>query len=98
MPYKLSVEAALNLKDILKYGQLNFGERQALKYQNSLKRVFELLADMPSLGRKSERGAKNEHRFIHGKHVIYYSVASDRILIENIIFGPIITDIWGEDL
>jgi hypothetical protein len=52
---------------------------------------------MPTLGRKSERGRSNEHRFLHGSHVIYYRIDSEEIVIENIIYGPIITDIWGSE-
>jgi len=51
---------------------------------------------MPILGRKSERSNTNEHRFLHGSHVIYYCIEPDEIVIENIIFSPIITDIWGD--
>ncbi len=49
---------------------------------------------MPTIGRKSERGGKNEHRFLHGSHVIYYRIEADQIVIETIIYSSIITDIW----
>jgi len=49
---------------------------------------------MPTIGRKSERGSKNEHRFLHGSHVIYYRIEADKIVIETIIYSSIITDIW----
>ncbi len=52
---------------------------------------------MPGLGRKSQRGRENEYRFIHGKHVIYYSVEPDKIIIERIIYGPVLTDVWGNE-
>lgn len=71
MRYRLSEKAAVDLEDILTEGVLTFGELQALKYQDSFKRTFELLAYMPTLGRKSERSGTNEHRFLHGSHVIY---------------------------
>ena len=51
---------------------------------------------MPKLGRKSERSDAKEHRFLHGSPVIYYRIEPDEIVIENIIYGPIITDIWGD--
>jgi toxin ParE1/3/4 len=96
MQYRLSEKAAGDLEDILVEGILTFGELQALNYQDSFKRTFELLANMPTLGRKSERIKANEHRFLHGSHVIYYRIDPEEIVIENIIYGPIITDIWGD--
>lgn len=96
MRYRLSLQARNDLKDILKEGILTFGELQALKYQDSLQRTFQLLAYMPNIGRKSERDKENERRFLHGKHVIYYRVEPEQIVINAIIYGPIVTDIWGE--
>lgn len=96
MRYRLSQKAVVDLENILIEGILTFGELQALKYQDSFKKTFDLLAYMPILGRKSERSNTNEHRFLHGSHVIYYRIESDEIVIENIIYGPIIKDIWGD--
>jgi len=77
-------------------GILGFGGLQALKYQDSFKRTFDLLAYMPSIGRKSERNSITERRFLHGSHVIYYRLEAEDIVIETIIYGPIIIDIWGD--
>ncbi len=95
MRYRFSGQAEKNLEDILVEGILTFGDLQALKYQDSFKHVFELLAYMPTIGRKSERGRENEHRFLHGSHVIYYRTDSDEIIIETILHGAVIKDIWG---
>lgn len=97
MRYRLSERAKGALKAILLEGLEVFGEIQALKYQDTLKRTFELLAYMPAIGRRSERDGKDEYKFPHGKHVIYYRVEQDEIVIENIVFGPTITDLWGDD-
>jgi len=51
---------------------------------------------MPTIGRKSERGVVNEHRFLHASHIIYYRIEDNQIVIEAIIFGSIIADIWGD--
>ncbi|NOY85523.1 MAG: type II toxin-antitoxin system RelE/ParE family toxin [Nitrospirae bacterium] len=83
-----------DLEDIIIEGIHTFGELQALKYQDSFQKIFDLLAYMPTIGRKSERGSKNEHRFLHGSHVIYYRIEADKIVIETIIYSSIITDIW----
>ena len=97
MPYRLSRQAAQDLEDILFEGFLNFGEYQAMRYSTSLHRTFDLLADMPMIGRRSERGHENERRFVHNTHVIYYRIADDGIIIQTLIYGPLIQDIWGKD-
>lgn len=60
MQYKLSLQAETDLEDILIESILTFGELQALKYQDSFHKTFQLLAYMPGIGRKSERD--NEKR------------------------------------
>ena len=95
MRYRLSEQAETDLEDILIEGLLTFGELQALKYQDSFKRTFDLLAYMPHVGRSSERGREDERRFVHGSHVIFYRLEPDWIVIETIIYGPLITDPWG---
>ena len=96
MRYRLSQQARSDLKDILIEGILNWGDTQSLRYQDSFRRTFELLASMPTLGRRSERGYDDEHRFLHGKHVIYYRIEPDQIVIQTIIYGGLITDLWGD--
>lgn len=96
MQYRLTLQARNDLEDILIEGILTFGDLQALKYQDSLQKTFQLLAYMPNIGRPSERDKENERRFLHGKHVIYYRIETEQIVINAIIYGPIITDIWGE--
>lgn len=96
MRYRLSEQAANDLKDIMIKGIVKWGEQQALKYQDSFACTFELLASMPGLGQGSERGYQDEHRFPHGRHVIYYRVEEDQIVIQSIIHGVLITDRWGD--
>lgn len=97
MPYRLTRQAELDVEDILVQGILTFGEFQAARYQASLFRTFELLSDMPLLGRKSERDHPTERRFVHNSHVIYYLIESDGVLINTIVHGALILDIWGDD-
>lgn len=96
MPFRLSAQAEQDIQDILAHGILNFGEYQAARYQASLYRTFDLLSDMPLIGRQSERRKMNERRFVHNTHVIYYAVHEDGIVIETIVYGSLITDIWGD--
>ena len=47
MRYRLSQKAVADLENILIEGILTFGELQALKYQDSFKKIFDLFACMP---------------------------------------------------
>jgi len=96
MHYRLSEQAERDLEEILIEGILTFGELQALKYQDSFKRTFDLLAYMPKIGRKSERGHENEHRFVHGSHVIYYRIDPSEVVIETLIKASLVIDSWGD--
>ena len=96
MRYSLTREAEWNLEEIFVEGIIKFGEIQALKYQESFSRTFELLSELPRLGRGSERGIVNEHRFLHGVHVIFYQIEADWIVITALVDGRCITDSWGD--
>ncbi|MBB34312.1 MAG: hypothetical protein CME88_08410 [Hirschia sp.] len=60
-------------------------------------RTFELLAEAPLIGRIREPGRDHARRFVHNTHVIFYSLEEGGVLIETIIYGPMIRDVWGED-
>ena len=94
MRYRLTRQAESDLEAILLEGILQFGEIQAQKYQESFKRTFELLAYMPEIGRKNEN--RNEHRFLHSAHVIYYRIEPSEIVITKLIKGVMIRNLWEE--
>ena len=95
MPYHLSEIAEFDLECVFLEGIELFGEIQALRYHDSFHRTFELLAFMPSIGRQSERNIPGEKRFVHGSHVIYYRIEPEAIVIQSIVYGPAIANIWG---
>ena len=97
MPYRLSTGAVADLEAILIEGITTFGQEQAFKYQISFRHIFELLASAPRLGRRAGPANEIQRRFVHGSHVIFYRIETDAIEIERIIYGPLITDVWGED-
>ena len=96
MPYRFTAEAAGDLRNILAEGILTFGEHQARKYQESLHRVLDLLGELPALGRRSERSASGEHRFLHRSHVIYYRIDATGIVVQRVIHSASIDDVWGD--
>ena len=85
MRYEVSPEAANDLIEISVYGILNFGEARARKYLAALENTFEVIADIPRLG--TEYGSDTFRRFAHGKHVIYYEIFEDRVLIVRVLHG-----------
>ena len=96
MPYKLSPQAAVDLKELLIDGVLKFGRPQAVKYQKALHSTFEALAAMPLMGRVSERQLPHEHRWTNGPYVIYYTVHEDGIVIRDIVPSVMVKDAWGD--
>ena len=96
MPYSVSVEAAEQLENIFIYGVQEFGKPQAAKYQQSFHSMFEALAAMPCMARISERCRPEERRFLHGSHVIYFTVHETGIVIREIVHGAMVKDPWGD--
>ncbi len=84
MPYRLTAEAARDLISLTEYGIETFGQAQALRYHNALERTFELLADMPAIGRADEYHP-GHYRFFHGRHVIIYRSKSDGVVIARLL-------------
>ncbi|MEX6506514.1 type II toxin-antitoxin system RelE/ParE family toxin [Jiella sp. M17.18] len=95
MPYRLTERAARDLEEILVEGILQFGPIQALRYQDSFRRTFELIADLPRVGRRSQ--SEDERRFVHGSHIIFYRIGTDGVVIESIEHGSTLRDPWGEE-
>jgi len=78
--YKLSNNAAKSIGKIYEYSLLNFGEKQADKYYQSLHHAFKLLAEEPHIGRKFHE----YHRHEHGEHVFFYKITNYGIKIIHI--------------
>jgi len=71
--------------DIYKYSFREFGEVQAERYYSSLWECFGFLADHPHIGMLRldfQPPARSHH---HQKHVIFYDLAEDDILIIRIL-------------
>lgn len=84
MAHRLLPRAERDLASIYEYTFLNFGEAQADKYLLELERVFELIADFPSIG-PTFSGATR--RFVYGKHIILYRVEGKDVLIGRVVHG-----------
>lgn len=84
MPYKLTAAAAADLTDIAVHGLYMFGAKQAARYHKALRATFELLSDMPLLGREDSR-RPGLRRFVHGSHVLLYESQDEGVLIVRVV-------------
>lgn len=94
MTYSLSRAAATDLEDIVAFGIGQFGEGQALRYEASLRRVFELLAAFPAMGRASSALGNDGRGFVHGPHVIFYRALEGGVVIDRILPARQLGDGW----
>jgi toxin ParE1/3/4 len=83
--YIFSKEAEKDLIAIYRYGYLNYGENQAERYQQALKRKCQFLSDNPYLYRERTEFNPPMRFHPHQKHLIIYLAKSDHILIVRIL-------------
>ena len=83
--YELTEAADADLSDI--YAYIEFGERQADAYFESLEDCFTRIADNPRLGRDIAFLRKGYRLFVHKRHSIYYKPVSSGILVVRVL-GP----------
>lgn len=84
MPYRLTDQAYQDLVNLTEYGVENFGRAVAESYHLALTRTFELLADLPALGREAP-DHPGHRQFWHGRHVIYYRAEAGEIVIARLL-------------
>lgn len=87
MKYKLSSAAARDLEEIYLYGYMKFGEAQADLYAATLEDRIALLCANPRIGRIDARVNPAVRRFECERHVIFYDLLEDHILIVRILHG-----------
>lgn len=83
--YRVSDQADEDLLDIYMYGVDRFGRPQAVEYQLSFERCFELIADNRRMGRLSDTIRAGLRRHEHGSHVVIYKELPDHILIVAVV-------------
>lgn len=83
--YRLTRTADARLSGIYEYSYLNFGEAQADAYLLDLNRIFELLAETPFMGRECGELGTGLRRLIHKRHVAFYRITTEGILIVDIV-------------
>lgn len=87
MNYKLSNAAAQDIEEIYLYGYIQFGEAQADIYASMLENRIALICANPKIGRVDSRVNPAIRRFECERHVIFYDLLVDHILIVRILHG-----------
>lgn len=81
----LSEAAARDIEDILEQSLADFGQLQAEKYYESLKRCLELLSENPGMGTSAENVRAGYRRFPHESHVVFYRASPQGILVVRVL-------------
>lgn len=83
--YRLSELARTDLLAIADHTFDTWGEEQAYRYLEQLEACFQRLVQSPRLGRRCDQVRRGYRRLEHAKHVIFYRVDSQGVLITRIL-------------
>jgi toxin ParE1/3/4 len=86
--YRLTRQAAADLRGIYRYTRRRWGKAQAERYASQLQQYCTMLATRPHAGRKREELQPPDlHSFVQGSHVIFYQPQPYGVLIVRILHG-----------
>ena len=83
--YRLTRRAENDLFEIGEYTVRTWGTRQCASYIDGLESCCQRLADNPNLGRSCESLRPGYWRMEQGKHVVFYQIDNDNILVIRIL-------------
>jgi toxin ParE1/3/4 len=83
--YRLSEEAQNDLKEISRYTQKNWGNKQAKYYLVELAAGFESLARSPRLGKARDEIEKGIRSFPVARHIVFYRTGTEGIEIARVL-------------
>lgn len=84
----ISNRALADLKDIVNYSVVTWGENQAFSYREELGAVIDRLGDFPERGRRQPKLGQNIHRLVHESHVLIYQRVSDNeVVVLRVVHG-----------
>jgi toxin ParE1/3/4 len=89
---RFSGAAKTDLLSIGAYTLQNWGQAQAERYLDGLERCAKLLAANPSMGRPCHWIRPGLYRFEKGRHVLFYRLQEDGILISRILHQSMLPD------
>lgn len=82
---KFAKQASLDIDDMYLYGLINFGEDQADLYSEKIQNGLKTIQANPEIGRLVSKVNPAIRRFDFERHVIFYDINDDAILIVRII-------------
>ena len=83
--YRLTKQAESSLEAIAAYTQEKWGIAQRDKYLDVLAASLEKLVAMPTKGRKRDELCEGLRSYPVAKHVVYYLMQDDTVLIADIL-------------
>ncbi len=90
--YSLATLAEDDLKAIALYTLRLWGRSQAKRYVRDLRECFQLLAENPRLGRPCSDLHSGLRRFERGKHVVFYVVDAEGILVARVLHQKVVPE------
>tara|TARA_B100001167_G_scaffold85440_1_gene51477 strand:- start:1443 stop:1739 length:297 start_codon:yes stop_codon:yes gene_type:complete len=85
MRINFTKQASLDVDEMYLYGLINFGETQADLYSEKIKNGLKTIQANPEIGRLITSVNPAVRRFDFERHVIFYDINDDEILITRII-------------
>lgn len=76
-PFKLTVKAKSDLKNIARHTQENWGREQRNIYLKQIDDTFYTLSDSPSLGIACDHIKLGYRKFPQSSHIIYYKLGTE---------------------
>lgn len=88
--FRLTRRAEQDLLEIAEYTLHTWGQMQTVQYLHDFEKCFTLLAANPYLGRSCDDIRTGLRRFEQRKHVIFYRLHSDGVLISRILHSKML--------
>ena len=85
LPLKFSEEAETDIDQIAAYTLNVWGQRRLARYANELDDGLERIQNNPHIGRKCDSIRHGFRRLEIGRHVVFYTIESDSILIVRVL-------------
>lgn len=83
--FRLTADAKSDLIEIRRYTVHKWGLTQCNEYLSGLQKTIRLLAESPYLGKSRPDVGKGVLSFSHAKHVIYYVVREQKIVVFGVL-------------
>ncbi len=83
--FKLTPDAKASMMQIAQYTQKTWGVQQRISYLKSIDDCFQALANTPTQGKVRPEIHHNLRSFSVGKHIIFYIIKKDYIVIVNVL-------------